>query len=86
MAHGAGWQIPSGHALAQQFEPGDEGYWMHLRPRPTDECPLRASVATSCAFSVWNTPGEARDYLNHPGEIPAMARHYIEWAERKRGQ
>jgi len=81
MAHGTGWLIPSGLELARAAGPGDDGYYMNLRPRPTEEHPLRASVATPCAFSVWNTPGEARTYLSHPGEIPAMAIQYIEWSE-----
>lgn len=52
MAHGTGWQIPSGLELARAAGPGEDGYYMNLRPRPTEEHPLRASVATPCAFSV----------------------------------
>lgn len=81
MAHGTGWQIPSGFALADPAGPGEAGYYMHLTPKPTPEHPTRAVVRTPCSPFVGTTPDEARAWLNHPGDHPAMARHYIEWAE-----
>lgn len=80
MAHGTGWQAPTGFALANSAGPGEDGYYMRLRPKPTDEYPLRAIIRTPCASLVCTTPDEARAWLNHPGDHPAMAAHYIEWA------
>ena len=78
-----GYQKPHGFDLASHALPGEDGYFMNLRPRPTREYPLRAIVRTPCASFVGTTPEDARAWLDHPGDMPNLAAHYIEWAEQE---
>lgn len=81
-----GFQHPSPFDLANSAGPGEDGYFMRLRPKPTPEHPLRAIVRTPCASFVGRTPDEARAWLNHPGELSVLAAHYIEWAEQEQSR
>ena len=81
-----GFQHPSPLERANSAGPGEAGYFMNLRPRPTAEYPLRAIVRTPCSAFVGTTPDEARAWLNHGGLIAESAALYIDWAEQEMGR
>jgi hypothetical protein len=54
-----------------------------LKAKPTEEHPLRALVTADTARAVFETPDEARQYLEHPGKLPLMASLYLAWADQK---
>lgn len=59
---------------------GEPDWYCRLRPCPTAEFPLRAVLITPCAIARFNNPDQAHLYLDHPGEIPELARRYVAWA------
>lgn len=62
--------------------PGEPGWYMNVRPRPTIEHPLRASVAYPTGRATFDSPDDARLYLDHPGHVPLAAQIYLaHWGE-----
>lgn len=59
-------------------EPGEPGWCMNVKPKPTIEKPLRARVSYPSGWATFDSPEAARKYLNHPGHVPLAARTYLE--------
>lgn len=60
--------------------PGQEGFYINVKPRPTDEYPQRARVSTPTAWATFNSPDHARVWADHPGSFPLMVTEYLKWA------
>jgi len=56
---------------------GEPGWFIRIRRMPTDAHPLRAVVTTPCMHAAFNTPNEARDFLDHPGDVWQAAQFYL---------
>ena len=58
---------------------GEPGWYCRFHPTPTAGSPLRASLRTPCAYATFHSPENAREFLDHPGDIPELARRYLAW-------
>lgn len=83
-----GWGAPLGFSSGKTpFEQantaghGEPGWYCRFRPMPTPGYPLRARLTSPCAHSTFDSPEDARDYLDHPGDTKEHARRYLAWAE-----
>lgn len=61
--------------------PGEPGFYVHIKSRPTSTHPHRARVSTPTAFAIWNDAEEAKRWADHPGTFPVMVRAYLDWLE-----
>lgn len=57
---------------------GQPGFYFRIKPRPRAEHPDRATVFFPCGWATFNSIEDASLYLEHPGDVPHAARHYIE--------
>lgn len=82
-----GWGAPLGFSsgkspfeLANTAGFGEPGWYCRFRPKPTPEHPLRARLTSPCSFSTFDSPADARQYIDHPGDTKEHARRYLAWA------
>jgi len=57
---------------------GEPGHYLQMRLRPSDEYPLRAIVSFPNGRAAFNSPEEAMQFLEHPGDVKHAARHYLD--------
>lgn len=57
--------------------PGEEGYYVKVRPLPTSEHPKRAKVSTPCGHGVFYDADDAQEFMETPHR--EMAEAYMEW-------
>jgi hypothetical protein len=56
---------------------GEPGHEFRMRERPTADKPLRAIVGFPNGRAVFDSPEEALEYLEHPGDVQHAARFYL---------
>jgi len=57
---------------------GEPDHYLRMRPKPTDDKPLRAIVNFPNGRAVFDSPEDALLYLNHPGDVKHAARFYLD--------
>jgi hypothetical protein len=82
-----GWGAPLGFSSGRSpFEEivtagfGEPGWYCRFRRAPREGKPLRARLTTPCASALFDSPEEAAQYTEHPGDIAELARRYLAWA------
>ena len=80
-----GWGAPLGFSSGKSpFERvssakfGEEGWYLRVSAKPTDEYQDRMILMTPCARAVFNNADHASLWVNHGGELGVMANHYLE--------
>ena len=61
--------------------PGEEGYYIKIRPLPTLEHPKRAKVSTPTGHGIFHDFGDAQQFMDTPHR--GMAGVYMEWTYRR---
>lgn len=64
--------------ISAPADPGEPGWYMTVKPKPTIEQPLRARVSYPSGWATFDSPDDARIFLDHPGHVPLAARTYLE--------
>lgn len=83
-----GWGAPLGFSSGPSpFERivsaryGEPGWYCRFRHIPRPGLPLRARLLHPNGWATFESPDDAKKYLDHPGETPEMARRYLAWVE-----
>lgn len=57
---------------------GEPDHYLLMRLKPTDAKPSRAIVSFPNGRAVFDSPADAEQFLEHPGDVKHAARYYLD--------